>query len=110
MVKELLENAVAKFNKAAEEDPKLKAEVANMVKTVQLLITDGPSYHFVVDHGHVDGVREGGAEGAEITIEADEATIMGVFSGEINPMRAYATKKLRLKASLADLLTLRKFF
>ena len=114
MVRELLEEAVAKFNRSVENDPKLKAVVADMVRTVQLLLDGGPSYHFVLDHGHIDGVHDGGydggGQGADVTIETDEATITGIFNGEVNPMRAYATKKLRLKASLQDLLTLRKLF
>ena len=114
MVKELLEEAVTKFNRSVENDPKLKAEVADKVRTVQLLLDEGPSYHFVLDHGHIDGVRDGGydggGQGADVTIETDEATIRGIFNGSVNPMRAYATKKLRMKASLQDLLTLRKLF
>ena len=110
MLEEHLNAAIEKFNKAVEEDPKLKAEVADKVRTVQLIIEDGPSYHFILDHGHVDGIRDGGSANAEITVTSDMETMEGIFSGEVSALRAYATKKLKLKASLQDLMTLRKFF
>lgn len=110
MVRELLENAVARFNKMAEEDPKVKAEAGDVVRKVQIILDDGTKYHMVLDHGHIDGVKDGGLEGADITVESDADTLRGIMEGEISAMRAYATKKIRLKASLTDLLTLRKLF
>jgi putative sterol carrier protein len=110
MLEEHLNAAIGKFNKAVEEDPKLKAEVTGKVKTILLLIEDGPSYHFVLENGHIDGVLEGGIKDADVIVTSDMETMVGIFSGEVSALRAYALKKLRLKASLQDLMTLRKFF
>ena len=37
-------------------------------------------------------------------------TIIGILDGEISPMKAYAKKQIKLKASLTDLIKMRKFF
>ena len=110
MIEEKLKEAIDRFNRSVEEDPKLQAEVKDKVRTVQILLEEGQSWHFVLDNGHIDGLLDGGQDSAEITVSTDQATLEGIFAGEVSPMKAYATKKLVLKASLQDLLTLRKFF
>jgi putative sterol carrier protein len=110
MVRQRIEEAIDRFNRMAQEDPKLQKEVSGIVRRVQIVLEDGPSYHFVLDNGHIDGLRDGPLGEAEITVATDTATLDGIFSGEVNALRAYATKKLKLKASLQDLMTLRKFF
>lgn len=108
MVEDLLNAAIDKFNKAASEDPKVMEEVADKVRTVLVALTDGKSYHFVMDHGHIDGLREGGVESADVIITSTEDILRKVFSGEMSAIKAYALRKLQLKASLEDLMTIRK--
>jgi putative sterol carrier protein len=50
----------------------------------------------------------GPAECAEITITSTEEVLGKVLSGEMSAMKAYALRKLQLKASIDDLLTIRK--
>jgi putative sterol carrier protein len=108
MVEDLLNAAIDKFNKTASEDPKVMEEVADKVRTVLVVLTDGKSYHFVMDHGHIDGLRQGGVDGADVTITSTEDVIRKVFSGEMSAIKADALRKLQLKASLEDLMTIRK--
>ncbi|UCC94019.1 MAG: SCP2 sterol-binding domain-containing protein [Thermoplasmata archaeon] len=110
MVKELLENAVEQFNEKSAADEKFRKEVEGKTRTIQFTLDDGRSWNFKLDDGHIDGVHDGPLEGADISITTDEETIRGIFDGSISPMRAYALKKIKFKASLQDLLTLRKLF
>ncbi len=110
MVKELLENAVDKFNEKADSDPKFKEDLADKTRTIQFILDDGRAWNFKLEDAHIDGVHDGPLDGADISITSDEETIRGIFDGSISAMRAYATKKIKFKASLQDLLTLRKFF
>jgi putative sterol carrier protein len=108
MVEELLRGAIDKFNRTVAEDPKVKEEVADKVRTVNVVLDAGKSYHFVLDHGHIDGLLQGPAEAADITITSTEEVLRKVLSGEMSAMKAYALRKLQLKASIDDLLTIRK--
>ena len=99
MVKELLEKIVTDFNKKVEEDPDFAKEAKEKDKTVQFLFDDGESYHMELKDGSIQGVEDGPLDGADITIMTDQETFTGLVSGEFSAMRAYATKKLRLKAS-----------
>ena len=108
VVEQLLGAAIEKFNRTVAGDPKVKSEVGDKVRTVQVLLDDGRAWHFVMDKGHIDGLLQGGAPAAEITISSSEEILKKVFSGEMSAMKAYALKKLQLKASLQDLLTIRR--
>lgn len=110
MVKELLEDAVDKFNEKSRDDPKFKEELMDKTRTIVFTLDDGRAWNFKLEEAHIDGVQDGPLDGADINIFSDEETIRGIFDGSISPMRAYALKKIRFKASLQDLLTLRKFF
>jgi len=109
-VKELLEAAVAKFNAKVEKDEGLRRELEGMEKKVLVEVKEGPKYHFILKDRRVDGVRDGGVEAPDITVIADQTTLTGLLRGEIGPMKALATNRLKVKGSLDDLLRIRKFF
>ena len=106
----LLEEAVAKFNAKVEKDPGLQRELEGMERKVLIEVKEGPRYHFVLKDQRVDGVRDGPIESPDVTIIGDEATLTGLLKGELGPMRALATNRLKVKGSLEDILRIRKFF
>ena len=109
-MKELLEEAIRKFNAKAASDPALRAELGDLRKTVLIELKDGTKYHFTLKDQHVDGLIEEAVDRADITISTDQETFRGLILREIGPFKAYATGKLRLKGSLEDISRIRKFF
>lgn len=109
-MRELLEDAIRKFNAKAQTDEKLRRELEGVERKVFVDLKDGPKYHFVLKHMEIGAVGEGPIDSPDITILSDTATLTAVLRKEMGPMKAYATQKLKLKASLDDLLRLRKFF
>jgi len=109
-VRQLLEGLIAKFNEQARKDPKLAAELAGFEKTVTVQLADGRAWHFTVKDKHIDGLRDGAAEKADVSIASDEATIVGLTKREIGPYKAIFSGKLKLKGDLEDLARFRKFF
>jgi len=61
-----------------------------------------------VTEGHVK-VSEG-AEDADATITASDATFEKIASGDLNPTTAYMTGKLKLKGDLGAAMKLQKLF
>ena len=110
MVKELLVEAVERFNAKSEEDPKFREELEGKTRTVLFTMDDGRSWNFKLEEARIDGVHAGIIEGPDISITSDEETVRGIFDGSISAMRAYALKRIKFKASIQDLLTLRKLF
>lgn len=109
-MEELLTGAIDKFNKKIEKDEKLEKEFEGLTRKIFIEVTDGKDYHFILDNKRITDFGEGDIESPDITIISDTNTIVGLFSKEIGPMKALATKKLKLKGSLHDMLRIRKLF
>ena len=113
MVEILIKNAIEKFNEDIDnkvKDEKLKRELENVTRKVQIEITDDENYNFILCGGKITDFSKGNIEDPDARIISDKATLEGVLKGEIKPIKAWATKKLKVKASLEDMLMLRKFF
>ena len=110
LVEGLLRETIEKFNKKVSEDPNLANELKNVRKMLQVEVTDGKTYHFLLENAHVGNLEDGPAENPDIRIVTSAETLTQLRSGELRPMKAYATRKLQVKGSIEDLLRLRKFF
>lgn len=109
-MRELLEKAVTRFNELAKTDEKLRKELAGVERKILLDLKDGTMYNINLKDYHIDGVKEGSVDSPDITIIADRITLEKLFKKEMGPMKAIALHKLKVKASIEDLLRLRKFF
>ncbi len=109
-MREQLEALVARFNARAAEDPRLRAELQGIERTVVLDLKDGTKFHFVLKDAHVDGILDGAAVKPDVTIISDPETVKGLLAGEIGPFKAYATGRLKVKGDIEDLLRFREFF
>ena len=109
-MKSLLEQAVQKFNTKAQADEKLQRELDGIVRTVLVDLKDGTKYHFLLKDRQIGPVNEGPVDAPDVTILSDAATLTALLKKEMGPMKAYATQKLKIKASLEDVLRLRKLF
>lgn len=109
-MEDLLTGAIDKFNEKVVTDEKLQKELDGLTRKVYIQVKDGKNYHFVLDDKKISGFGEGSIESPDITIISDTDTIFGLFNKQIGPMKALATKRLRIKGSLHDMLRIRKLF
>jgi putative sterol carrier protein len=109
-MRELLEGLIHKFNAKVASDPALRAELGDLKKTVMIDLKDGTKYHFVLKDQRVEGLLDGGADPADVTIVTDSETLRALILREMGPFKAYATGRIKLKGSLEDLARFRKFF
>ncbi len=110
-VEDTLRSAMDKFNQKAQCDQKLASEIKGMRKVIQFEITDtGETFHFLLENQKVDGLTKGQADAPDIRVICAAEVVQQVYSGELRPMKAIATRKIQVKAKLEDMLTLRKFF
>lgn len=109
-MKDLLEQAIAKFNARANADEKLRRELDGVERKILVELKDGTRFHFLLRDRQIGPVGDGPVDAPDITIQSDAATLAALLRRETGPMKAMATQKLKVKASLEDLLRLRKFF
>ena len=103
-MKELLQKKIDQFNEKAASDLK------GVTRSVLIEISDGPCYTFMLDNARISDFKEGTLDNPDVRIISDTATLKGIIRGEIGPMKAFVTKKLKFKAPIEDLLRLRKLF
>ncbi len=108
-VKELLEDAIEKFNRKVEEDERIASELEGIERTIVVRLKDDGAYHFRIENKKASPLQEGDVDG-DIEIISDSETITALFNREIGPMKAIATKRLKINASIQDMLRIRKFF
>ncbi len=66
------------------------------------------TFYFNIEAGNPNELIEGDPEKADIKIRTDSETWVGIMKGEIGGMKAYTSKKLKVKGRMPDLLKLQK--
>ncbi len=105
-----IEGLVRSFNERARTDDKLRQTLKDMERSIQIDIAGEGSYHFFLKDYQIDGVRDGPTADPNILIATDKVTMAAIIDGELSPTRAYMNKKFKIKATMLDLLVLRKLF
>ncbi len=105
-----LEEVVAKFNERAKTDENLRATLKDMERAIQLDISGEGSFHFFLKDYQIDGVKDGPTDDPQILVATDKTTLVSIIDGDTSAMSAYMKKKLKVKATMIDLLVLRKLF
>lgn len=110
-LEELILVKITEFNEKIQTDEKLRKELTGETRKAQIDITDGKIYSFVLTDNQLQDFKEGTIENPDLLFSSDKATLLGILKKEINPLKAYMiTKKLKIKASLEDILRFRKLF
>ncbi|HKM13962.1 MAG TPA: SCP2 sterol-binding domain-containing protein [Candidatus Methanomethylophilaceae archaeon] len=107
-MQEKIEGIVVKFNKRSDEDEKLREDMAHLKKVFMIDLGD-EVYSMKLENSKVDDFKAEIVEDADIVLTSTSETIEASMSGELRPMRAYITKKIKIKGSIQDLMFLKKF-
>lgn len=110
MIEEFLRDAIKKFNERRETDEKLRKDVGDLNKKLLISLDNGKSFHFEISGGVAGELRVGAIDDADITVESDEETLKAIFNKDLKVMKALALKKIRVKASLQDMIRIRNIF
>jgi putative sterol carrier protein len=108
VIEETLAGLVDRFNRHADQNPTVKAELKGIHRVIAIRLTDAGSYAVELKDGALTGLRSGPAPKADVTITTDERTFLGLVNKEIGPMKALVTHQLKIDGSLEDKLLFRK--
>lgn len=108
-IEEKINSMVERFNRRVEKDENLRSYVGDLERRIAIHINDADiTYVTDLHEGRLAHVKRGEKDGADIILTTDKATMLGLLDGTIKPMKAYALKKFKLKASLQDILLMKK--
>jgi putative sterol carrier protein len=113
-IQQILQDLIDRFNERIETDEKLQAELKGMDRSVQIELHDPDRtqyLHFFVRDMTASAIEEESLEDPDINIISSEDSIQKLINGELRPMKAWATGKLKIKAkNTEDVFRLRKLF
>lgn len=109
-LEDLLNQNIEKFRNKIAEDEKVQKELEGITRRINIDVIDEEGFSFVLDEKDVKDFKHGKLDDADVRVTATEEDFIALLKGELKPMRAWATKRLKVKASLEDIMRVRKFF
>ena len=107
-IEQVLKDLIEKFNGKAAEDEKLQRELENVTRKIMVEMKDGETYSFILKDKQLTDFSKGKIEAPDIRIVSDTKSFDALIKREMGPMRALATGKVKIEASLEDKLRFRK--
>lgn len=104
----MFEEKVAEFNKKIDEKESLRKELAHLNKTFTLDL-DTEVYSMVLEDSKIKDFKPEAIEDADVVVTSTPEAVVALIEGDLRPMRAYLTKKIRIKGKIQDLMFLKKF-
>ena len=94
---------------AAEQVHGTLAEGLPDGKVLSVFLTDlDAAYWTVMDRGTMGGLHRGTPERADIRLRIDSDHLIDLVNGKASMLRSYVTGKVRIEASVTDLMRLRR--
>ncbi len=113
-IQQTLQDLIERFNERTKTDEKLRNELKGMDRSVQIELNDPDGtrhLHFFVKDMNASSIESGSIEDPDINIVSSTDSITKLINGELRPMKAWATGKLKIKAkNTEDVFRLRKLF
>lgn len=119
-IEELIAQKVRLFNQQIPNEPKFAKFITGMEKEVLIQVGEQVGFTTRLANSTLEALTrvtlplnddaepDPDSPGPDITILTDHATMSGMLSGTLKPIKAYATKRLKVKAQVKDLLVLKK--
>lgn len=107
-MEEVLKEWLEKSKKKVEEDEKIKKDLKDFDGIFQLEVTDGDSYYVAIKNGEISELKKGKADNPRLTVTSDTEILKALMSGDMNAMKAFALRKIKIKGSFEDIIRLRK--
>lgn len=104
-----IQEIIDRFHRKMEKDPDTKKEIEHLDKTFNIdLGTE--SYSMKLKDAHIYDFVPSLLPEADVTLTTTPESLQGLIDGTLRPMRAYVTKKIKIKGKIDDLMFLKKFF
>lgn len=107
-IQEQLQGLVSKFNMKMEEDEEVRKEVAPLKKTFNFDLGD-ETYSFRLENAMISDFKPEMVREADVVVTCSAEDFRKILDGDLRPMRAFVTKKIRIEGKIQDLMFLKKF-
>lgn len=107
-LQKMFEEKIIEFNNKVDENESLRDELAHLNKRFTLdLGTE--IYSMTLENSKIKDFKPEGLEDADVIVTSTPESVVALIEGDLRPMRAYLTKKIKIKGKIQDLMFLKKF-
>ena len=101
-MEDILEDIIDRANRKLSSDEELRSRTQGLERTIKVSVRGGSDYYLLFKDSRVEVCEPEGDP--DIVLEADEETYRSLVSGDLSPFKAYMTGKLRVRASMEDMM------
>ena len=116
-LKELLDEKVIEFNSRIDSEPEFSKMIEGKNRTICICISDGNkinngkiNYSTKLENMRIEDFIQNEDTNADLVVTANSEVLIGLINREISPIKAYMSGDLKVKASLTDMLLLKRLF
>ena len=109
-VKELLDEKVIEFNSRIDNEAEFSKMIEGKNRTICICISGGDNFSTKLEDMRIEDFIQNDDAKADLVVTADSEVLIGLINREISPIKAYMTGELKVKASLTDMLLLKRLF
>jgi len=108
-MKPTIDEMIEKFRQRMESDENARREVEPIHKTVNIDL-GSEFYSLVLDNAEIKDFKEELLDQADISMITTPEHLQALIDGDLRPMKAYLTGKIKVKGKLQDVMHLKKLF
>ena len=109
-VTDLLDEKVIEFNSRIDEEPEFSRIIEGKDRTICICVSDGKNYSTKLEAMRIEDFVQTDNTDADLVVTANSGVLTGLINREISPIKAYMSGDLKVKASLTDMLLLKRLF
>ena len=105
---DLLDEKVIEFNSRIDNEPKFSKMIEGKNRTICICVSDGENYSSKLENLRIEDFVKTDNADADLVVTANSEVLIGLINREISPIKAYMSGDLKVKASLTDMLLLKR--
>ncbi len=109
-VSDLLDEKVTEFNSRIDNEPEFSKMIEGKNRTICICVSDGDTYSSKLENLRIEDFVMTDDSSADLVVTANAETLVALIEREMSPVKAYMKGDLKVKASLTDMLLLKKLF
>ena len=107
---DLLDEKVIEFNSRIDGEPEFSKMIEGKNRTICICVSDGDNYSTKLESMRIEDFVKTENTDADLVVTANSEVLTGLINREISPIKAYMSGDLKVKASLTDMLLLKRLF
>jgi len=103
-VEECLDRLERGFRRRWKNNEDFRSDLKGKDREIVIDLRETGTWWLNVEDGDLVTIQEGGREDPDVRIEADAEDFVDVFDGDLGPVKAYMTGKIKVDAGMRDLM------